>query len=152
MGPGGLQAEMESRPVERHQVLFEFRWLSGEVICHKPLPEHRECRLLRRIALDSGALKYTDEFDMVVDGAFVRDEDTRTIVEVLGEGRGQVVAYVVRRRNREFEWGRTDACSAVLEEIAVITAASSMAGSSMASSSMTGAVGHHHCLFNGPLQ
>ena len=49
---------MAARPVERHQVSFEFRWLSGEVICQKSLPEHRECRLLRRIAIDSGAVNH----------------------------------------------------------------------------------------------
>ena len=74
---------MESRPVERHQVSFEFRWLSGELICHRALPEHRECRLLRRIAIDAGAVRYTDTFDVAVDGTFVRDEDVRTIAEAL---------------------------------------------------------------------
>ena len=100
------------------RVGVELRLLSGDGVIRKTLPGHRDCQILRRVAVDARLVSHTDEFDVIIDGGVVKKDDSRILRDFLRDGSSDISGHVVLRSDHKFELGRNDACTMLLWKIA----------------------------------
>ena len=99
------------------RVGVELRLLSGDVVVRKTLPGHRDCQILRRVAVHSGLVSHTDEFDVIIDKGVMNKDDSRVLRDFLRDGSSDIFVYIVLRSDHRFELGRNDACTMLLSQL-----------------------------------
>ena len=99
------------------RVGVQLRLLSGDVVIRKTFPGHRDCQILRRVAVDAGLVSHTVGFDVIIDNGVMNKDDSRVLRDFLRDGSSDIFVYIVLRSDHRFELGRNDACTMLLSQL-----------------------------------